>query len=645
MRIAAPAVVAGAAAVAAAIVLAVYLYKKANQRIRILDQGAHFYAAKAEQTRRYLSRVYPLAAATFAQMDPLDLASFYNGLDFVYNCCYAYRGALALGGGWDALACCSDVRNHPPYVPQGNFYFWPTYAVSNRHTAYSDGATVDGNEYPLAMWGSQRPDVPWGMRADGGEIGLQKRSGPAPYWITLYSVLRNIYYPYGPVYDRHSRRWTWHDGIDVDNRDNMGIPTAGRAWAFGLAEGEYVEVSHSANDPGMVQSLGFWMNPFYNGGTGMFYRITRSKVAVNKMDAVFKLMSELRDSRPDMRGTRFDGRSGREILLELYGTDDPYTIVWRYCASAEEAWPPLAKTGSGGWAVVPRQWVGIDNKGILAASGLFNPGEFGRPGAPYGPNAVVTFSALADWYAAQYAVPRDRIVVASIDAARRAQNYILDRVGTIVAFDEPIFWAANVLGYESVQLTVSANANGLWSPEVIHTAVPDRAWAVRAKERVYEFLRGDDASAPFDIDKDAPRYTVEAVARWKDMLAAIITQRNPLDLAAARACSELAGISAKTVVYNDKHFSQWGNCSARDTDARCWNTVRNDHGESGPQCATRGQWGTDPGDNAVFPGRTFWGYRVGDKCYPFYENIFCDGGLAADYSMIRIYTGADLGRV
>jgi hypothetical protein len=46
-----------------------------------------------------------------------------------------------------------------------------------------------------------------------------------------------------------------------------------------------------------------------------------------------------------------------------------------------------------------------------------------------------------------------------------------------------------------------------------------------------------------------------------------------------------------------------------------------------------------------FPGKTFWGhYNKDSGCFPVYENIYCNGGLASDYSMLRLYSGKDLGR-
>lgn len=631
--------------------------------LKDLDQDHRFYVEHAKQTRTYLSQVYPIAAKTFETIHPIELAHFYNKLDFVYNCCYSYNGELVdEGAGWKPLLCCSDANSVIPYTPQGFMYFWPTYASSNKHTVYSSGKDLDGIEYDVSLLGSQRPDVPWGLRADGGEVSRKYRSGPSPYWVTLYTMIRNLYYPYGPSYDPNFKKWVYQNGINTKNPSNMGFENKTRNWAFGMKAGEYVEVAHSSWEPGMTQSQGFWMTQFPGGGTGMFYRIGRTVVANNKMSVVLKMLKQLVGSKasdlsmPDLSGvggTNFTGMSGKQILEHWYKTSDPYEIVWKYCApdaNGEGIWGPMSKTSSDGWVVVPKQWIGIDNKGVLSASGLFNPGKLGEPTEPYGPNAVLTFREVAQWYAtkhgklgAQFDFETVRNEI--IDDCVSSRDYILDRVGTIVAFDEPIFWLANVLGYETVQLTVSANGNGLWSPELVHTVVPNAVWASHVKARVYDFVTGDDAKSMFDVSKDAPRYTMAGFEAWHDMIGKIITERNPFDLKTHRQCSEMGAQNGPVVTYDDKFFSQWNGCDSSSTSDACWRDT-NDYGFKTPQCASNGQWGKTVEGGVTLPGRTFWGYHNKDKgCYPFYENIFCgDDSLSAKYSMLRIYDGVDYGR-
>lgn len=649
-----------------AIMLATHFFVDTGIRVE-LDHPPHFYEERAAQTRAYLGRVYPLAVPHLGSMDAAALARVYTALGFVYNCCYTYRGELASGGGWDALACCALSGNRIPYALQGYVYFWMTYAALNKHTVYSDGVNIDGKPHPAAHMGSQRVDVPWGSRADGGEVDRANRSGPGPYWVPGYTLLRNIYYPFGPVYDESFKRWTYRNGIDADNGDNMGFlwkasnwtagaPQRGRGWAFGAAAGEYVEVAHSSYEPGMAQSPGLWLTPWVGGGTGVFYRVGRTIVANNKMGAVFKLLNMLRDARardldmPDLTAeglADFSRMSGREILHYWFKTDDPYTIVWRYCAR-DGVWGAMSRTASGGALVLPSQWVGIDNKGVLAATGLFNPGQIGTSGQPYGPNAAVDFAEVAAWYARKHGLgdkPLAEQVKFAVDGAARSADYLLDRVCTIVTFDEPIFWLANVLGYETVQMPVSANGNGLWSPEIIHTAVPNRAWARLAKGRIYSWITGDDRKSMFDTAKDAPRYTPEGLETWQETIARIITQRNPFDLGQGAACAAMGPQTGKFINYSDKFWSQAAACAASENGSRCWRSGTNDYGFATPQCATNGQWGVTVDGAAALPGRTFWGHYSEKKgCFPVYENIYCADSLSSDYSMLRIFTGKDLGR-
>lgn len=604
--------------------------------------------------RTYLKRVYPLASKSIDSMKTRDLAKYYNNLSIMYNCSYEYSGPLiGQGSGWKALPCSSNKDNLLPYVPDGYFYLWVTYAEKNKHTVKFSCALGDGVSYALSILGSQRPDIPWGSRSDGGEISKESRSGPGPYWVFPYSMVRNIYYPFGPYFNESTKEWGYR------NIDRNSFAFTCKKWFDGAPQGAYIEVAHSSWEPGMVQSQGFWMTPFYTGGTGLFYRVGTTLIANNKCDALLKLLKKLVTktssdlNMPDTTsrgGTDFRSMSGKKILEHWYGTYDPYTIVWKYCANALIAWPGMAKTSSGGFVVVPSKWVGIDNKCILSETGLFNPGNIGKHGKPYGPNAAVTFEEVAKWYAdskgKKFPSEKD-FYTYCINECAQSKDYILDRVGTIVSFDEPIFWLANILGIESVQLVLSSNANGLWSPELIHTVVPDNTWAQLVKGRIYDFLEGDDAKSSFDISQGAPKYTMNGLFKWQEMISQVITQRNPFNLKDGRMCSEMGVIKGPVISYDDKHFLQSAGCSSTDNDSRCWNNDTNDYGYKFAQCATKGQWGADIPGAQEFPGKTFWGHfnkESGSGCLPVYENIYCSGGLAADYSMLRLYSGKDLGR-
>jgi hypothetical protein len=629
-----------------ATLIAVLLYAY-NTPTQICGSRA-FHDTHDGAVRSYLKRVYPVASSAIDRMDTMDAARFFNGLSVLYNCSYAYTGPLARGG-WGALPCAGNKNNLLPYVPDGFFYFWPSYAEKNKHTVEFSCGRGDGVAYPVHMLGSQRPDAPWGSGTDGGEISRDERSGPGPFWVFPYSMVRNIYHPAGPYFDDARGRWGYRS-IDADNfaftRNN---------WMAGAPRGAYIEVAHASWEPGMAQSQGLWMTPFYAGGTGLFYRVGETLVANNKVDALIKLVGILQSKTraeldmPDTTsrgGTDFGKMSGSQILEHWFGTSDPYMIAWKYCAKA--SWGGMAKTSSGGFLVVPEKWVGIDNKGVLSASGLFTPGKLGEQGPPYAANAVVTFDQVAQWYAAKnnkkFTSEYDLHVYALTGCAA-ARDYILDRAGTIVSFDEPIFWLANILGYETIQLVVSANANGLWSPELIHTVVPDAEWARLVRGRIYDFIEGDDAKSSFEIDKGAPRYTMGALFKWHEMTSRLVSQRNPFNLSDGRTCNELGAMKGDVISYSDKHFLAGAHCSATDNSGRCWRQDSNDYGYTHPQCATKGQWGVTAQNAQVFPGKTFWGhYNKELGCLPVYENIYCNGGLAADYSMVNLYSGKDLGR-
>jgi hypothetical protein len=392
---------------------------------------------------QYLSVLYPDSRTALQRKSPVDIVDIYDTLDIVFNC--------ITGNG---TRVCVSV------IPDGYFYSWKTYMDKRLYTAHSSGRLID-NE-PISD-----------MR--GGSNNLQDGSAPAPANFPRHAYCRNIYYPFGPLYDDAFSRWTYLNGIDVNNTEgNMGFLWTHNSWAFGLAEGESVEVSVSA---GSATSPGLWLTPFFGGGTGLAYTIGKTLRAVNKMDMLMKLLTEYR------------GTHGDELVLKTYGTTDPYTIVWRYCASTKDAreWGAMAVDGDNNPVIYPGDHIFIPNTGILAESGMMNKGSIGE--SVRGKLSTdVQFGDLATWYSYEYGVSVREMIKASIDAVCKAEDWILDRVCLIKAMDEPIFWLGVLLGYKTLQFTVNASPNGTWEPMILDLTMPS-AWRTAAEQRRYVFLK------------------------------------------------------------------------------------------------------------------------------------------------------------
>ena len=600
-----------------------------------LLQNKNFYAQNMEKTRKYLQYVYPKADLT--KYNDIDLARIYNSLDFYYNCCGNYNNIPLL----DADCC----KNTPlPYIPQGWFLDLASYTTGGDRSIYSNGE----NDKNIAQYISNNPQLPWGPG-----------SGPGPFWVVGYTYIRDLFYPAGP-HKVQNIGWT------VD--ENETIPQLA-----GVESGSYIEVTHSDILPGMVQSQGFWMNGFPRGGTGLFYRVGSTRVANNKLDMLFKLLSDIRGlsavdlKLPDLSTIQnvpsfwtvdYSKMNGSSFLKYWYGTDDPYLICWKYIAGdtyksenysqnveymsngdpdiskvdTNLLWPPYAIINSSTrqnpvFLVVPSQWYTFDNaNGILSVSGLMNPygsdnvfsiDNINKP-FPFGENLTVGFLDVVKYY---YKLGNDGVPTWSqckkaMDLARNNQNYYLSRVGVIVSLDEPILWLARVLGYQTLQQTNSANSNGLWQQEIIETTVPDSDWLKFVKGRIYPFITGTTEN---------PTYTGDAVLKWMNMMASIISIRDPFN------------------VYNDNR-AESSPIGSFDTGTSvvgtCTPTYTYNSAENKPMCAAGGQWNYCK-DGKAFPGdtKTGWFDPQNKKCYPIWNNIFHDKNISSHYSQISIYNG------
>lgn len=512
-------------------------YKDADQPgnlICISRNELHTTNERASNIRHYLQSVYP--AGKWTNISIKNLYAFYNSLGYYYNPCSKYwntdlsgidtneydkntpeYGQVVCGTTWNPLDICESIYA-PRQVPVGQFYSFLHYHKTNQASVWSDGSG------DMADWTSFRQTLHWGISSTAGEISRSCRSGPGPYWIQTYSLVRDMYFPNGIFF----KDGVWSVTCRMSpSMDNFGCTwNQPRNWTSGFKEGEYIEVSHAQNNPGMAQSIGFWFNGFPSGGTGTFLKIGKTHVGNNKVDTLFTLTEKLKSSSAadlsaTMENTTFKNMSGSEILNHYYQTDDPYTITWKY---VNGEWGGMGTTANGQFIVSPDDpvFAYVGNKGVLNASGLMSTPESistsGPDGHGYMPNMTVKFQDIALWWLKQKGIVVDSVTDITpmqknmvIDAARNPADdidYFPNRAGGMVPPDEPICWLSFVLGIETIQMPMSANDNGMWCYEIIDLRIPTpentpgmptqyTTWLTAAKQRQYLFIEGGGSELPY----------------------------------------------------------------------------------------------------------------------------------------------------
>ena len=552
---------------------------------------------------KYLSKVYPLT--NWTQISTWDLNNFYDSLGFVYNPCSEYSGTdltvinnnpfdvntpeynkKVCGGSWSSLGLCEDYSSTRPQ--KGYLLSFNDYHKNNIHTVYSNGTGQ------IKDWTSYRQTLHWGVSSTGGEISRTCRSGPGPYWLTPFSIIRDFYYPNGINFKNGVWSIVCNMSPTLDNHGCQWNPGA-KNWTMGYKEGDYIEITHAQNNPGMPQSVGFWFNGLPGGGTGMFLKIGKTHVANNKIDALFTLIIKLKsmsvsDLTPLMQNTKSAGKSGSEILHSYYNTDDPYVITWKY---ANGEWPPMSYVSDGSILVDPRDesWKYIGNKGILNASGLMNSGNIQttiQDGQGYGPNMAVTFSDIAIWWLKQNKQTQGDITLQAnknliIDAARlpiKPEDYFPNRAGGMVTPDEAICWLSFVLGIETIQMPLSANDNGLWVYEIIDLRLPTPTntpglpeiysnWLTDSKDRKYSFMNA------------GPVWNPDAQGWWMNHIQNFISYRDPLNLSNGNNCENIGFFSGLTPGECKNPFKDYPNITGLNSQGfydeakRCWVAIEN----------------------------------------------------------------------
>jgi hypothetical protein len=532
----------------------------------------------------YLNSVYPLT--NWDKIPAKKVVKFYDMLGFVYNPCSQYLkddlsginnscydsnsstyGKQVCGTVWKPLEICKSFYPYRP--PKGWLLSFKDYHERNQHSVYSDGC---GDMKDMT---SYRQTLHWGVSSSGGEVSRTCRSGPGPYWLTTFSIVRDYYYPNGIKFEDGS--WTIKCNMSPKLKNHGCDWNHPKNWTNGFKEGDYIEVAHSQNNPGMAQSVGFWFNGLPGGGTGIFLKIGKTHIANNKIDTLYTLFEKLKNSSAkdlygSMSNTKFVGKSGSEILKFYYKTDDVDDITWGY---VNGEWGSMSYTSGGKPLVNPsdNMWKWIGNKGVLSASGLMTKDKIavsGFDGEGYKPNLTVNFAMVAYWWLEQKGFTggltkeNKRYI---LNAARNPEediDYFPNRAGGMVPPDEPICWLSFVLGIETIQMPMSANDNGLWVYEIIDLRFPTPQntpglpskysdWSDLCKERVYGWITdGYDDSKPESGSGEnpgsnfGPVWNVDGQRWWMVHVQKFLSSRDPFNIKNGKNCKEIGYINGLT---------------------------------------------------------------------------------------------------
>ena len=454
-----------------------------------LAQDPSFYVDHHAGTLDYLTSVYPAGKASLKRLTPKALAVFYNSLWFYYNCESAFDKILdRTTYCWKALpACGSADLPKLPYSPQGMFYSFRDWQATQTPWILSDSSR------PPSYFSSGVPAGPF----------FFKYTGPAPLFLHQRTMFRATF-PWGkqneyPHISPIQKHWNFP-----------------KAWWKGVPAHGWVEVSSSNQPPGMALSVTvFWLNGCV--GSGVFYNVGKTKIANNKVDAVWRLADEL-VKLPD----------GANRLKQVYNTSDPDQIILALLQN------PCTQKG-------PKVWTadGKIRDCSWCSGGRVNL-EVPKDANMW--NGQLKYANVADW---------TKLCVGSEAWAECAKEmrlgtaengeYPASRVSSQGSFDEAITWMGCYLGYDSVQMLQSANGSGFYQVEIMEL----RDLPAGTKNRDYsEFIEqgGSDChSGDFAVQWRRDKY-VEFFQTYTNRFFSRLTLRDPLDIGndkSAIGCQQL----------------------------------------------------------------------------------------------------------
>jgi hypothetical protein len=381
---------------------------------------------------------------------------------------------------------CGSIYPKLPYTPQGHIYSFRDWVKD--WTPWIDS---DSRRPPREIIASAP-----GMTFGNGSFYF---NGPSPVWMFQRAIFRMIY---DPVYKKVLGSRLLSDIANNGNGENrmrtIGQPIPGdldtmkpawkypKKWWRGVPDYGYMEVM-AASEPGLPYSPPM---VWYDGwiGSGQFLYVGRSHRARNKGHCCLTLAKEITQT-----------LDGKKKLIEWFGSPNPYEVVKRvgFYGSADT---------SPQWGVCnfdPLDTDNVNSRGAMVSTAdgksksqcNFCNNSWGAasslPDTAWGWNDTRR-DFIFQWntWCMQYGADgtmSDECVEQFVSGA----DYRSDRNNNNISWDEANFLMGVYAGYDTIQMTNSANGNGFWQYEIMEL----RGYPVETKNRDY--------SAFIKLNKDA----------------------------------------------------------------------------------------------------------------------------------------------
>lgn len=481
-----------------------YVNNDYNFKNIVLLQNPEFYRQHYDATLKYLLAVYP-KSENLKKLNYIELAQFYNSLWMYYNCEASYKIDLYDKNNqktnlcWQELPGCGEIYPKLPYTPQGCLYSFSSWIENDwQPFVYSDSINLK----PFQITSS----VP-------GQTFWKWYNGPAPVWMYQRTIFRMVFNANSPTIDS--------DGFRIPSLIPGDISQLNPEWKYpsnwwlGQKDYGYVEIT-AASEPGLAPSPPIC---WYDGwcGSGQFLNVGRSLIGRNKVDAVWKLVNEMKNT-----------KNGSQQLIKAYGSNNPYQVCWNLVNTRNNK---FCKDVSG-----PILWNENTNSKIQC---LFCFSYSNNNGSI--PNNNL------GWYDINYFNITDsktwcgeNNIDTCVDKMRFGLEYMPDRQSSIMTFDEPLFFLGQFLNYDTIQMTNSANGNGFWQYEICEL----RDYPINVKNRDYsDFIaiekgkscpsivpESESGSSTNTVYDNSIIYRTKFITPYIKNISKYITLRDPLDI-------------------------------------------------------------------------------------------------------------------
>lgn len=488
-------------------------YSKRNYATSLPDgssliKSKDFYKEKYTETLNYLSAVYPTAIDNFREMNEIELAVFFNSLWYYYNCEASYKSPsqAKINQCWQKLPGCGGKYPKLPYSPQGYIYSFSDWIKGSfpEEGNWSQYVFSDSSLSP-SYYSSNTPGITlWAWLV-----------GPGTLFTVQRSLTRNVFAEESYInppeivsgkIGGYSRKWNYPE-----------------RWWLGS---KIIEVTYSVVIPGGVGAIVWW-----NGapGSGIFLDCGKSKIARNKADGVFELVKEM-----------IKTKDGKDALMKWYGFTDPYDII--ACLIQQ----PCKQNGFYVWDYSSNSRTQIN---ICGSTNMF----YSLPISQGGWNNLATFLPV-DWYrwcsnktsdpnrSWAYGINND-----CLERIIKGIEYPADRISSSGCFDEALTVMGVFLGYDTVQLTNSANGSGGWQVEILEL----RGLPLEVKYRDYSrYVYVEKTNNNLLWRKDT-----DFIEKYMKSIFNYITLRNPFDISNSKYIRNCEPI--EDYKYNEQTTTNW----------------------------------------------------------------------------------------